>query len=268
MDWQDSGSTGIEPGDAFPATHSEEQPQESTDVRSVVAAALSSRAYGHTQDVEASVAAVITVEDDLRFLPATLSAVFAQSVLPGTVIVADCTGDVAQPVETSFEVISSSASPMVEMPTSHKVSVQVVRAQGARSFGSAVAKALQYAHLAPDTRSLWLLHDDSRPADAACLEHLLETWRNAPTAALLGAKQLDWEGRTLHDVGGYACGHRIETLVVDGEADQEQYDGRADVYAVSLAGALVPMETWRSLRTWPSFRCAALAQALASAPRS
>lgn len=221
--------------------------QHTDDVRAVLAEALSSRTYSHAQEVDESVAAVVTVEDDLRFLPATLAALFAQSVLPGTIVVADCTGGTAQPVETSFEVIASSAAPMTHLPQPTSVSVQLVRAQGARSFGSAVAKGLQYARLDGKVRSLWLLHDDSRPADGQCLEHLVEAWRASPTAALLGGKQLDWDGRTLHDVGAYAAGHRIETLVVDGEPDQEQYDSRADVYAVSLAGALVPLQTWQAL---------------------
>ena len=60
---------------------------------------------------------------------------------------------------------------------------------------------------------LWLLHDDSRPADDRCLEALLDAWRNTPTAALLGAKQLDWEGTHLHAVGAYAASHRVTTLV-------------------------------------------------------
>lgn len=36
--------------------------------------------------------------------------------------------------------------------------------------------------------------------------------------------------------------------MVDGEPDQEQYDGRQDVFAVSLAGALVSMSQFTRLR--------------------
>ncbi|MBM6699043.1 glycosyltransferase family 2 protein [Bifidobacterium pullorum subsp. saeculare] len=221
--------------------------EQADDVRGVLAAALAGRAYSHSQDVDSSVAAVITVEDDLRFLPETLRAVFAQSVLPGTVVVADCTGGTTQPLATSFEVIHTESGPMSRMPEPKRVDVRLVRAHGARSFGGAVRKALDYAHLSPSVRALWLLHDDSRPADEHCLEHLTEAWHNAPTVALVGAKQLDWSGRNLHDVGSYAAGHRIETLVVDGEPDQEQYDGRCDVYAVSLAGMLLPLETYHAM---------------------
>lgn len=84
-------------------------------------------------------------------------------------------------------------------------------------------------------------------ADDTCLESLLETWRNDPTASVLGAKQLDWQAEHLHDVGAYAYRHRVESLVVDGEPDQEQYDGRRDVFSVSLAGTLVSIETMHEL---------------------
>ena len=46
----------------------------------------------HKRAVDHTVAAVITVEEDLRFLGDTMHAVLNQTVLPGTVIVADCTG--------------------------------------------------------------------------------------------------------------------------------------------------------------------------------
>lgn len=217
--------------------------QQADDVREVLASALASRAYSHDQDVDSSIAAVVTVEGDLRFLPSTLSALFAQSVLPGVVVIADCSGSDAQPVETSFEVIPAIAGPMSSMPVCKTVTVRLVRVQGARSFGAAVCKGLRCADLPASIRGLWLLHDDSRPADRRCLEHLLEAWRNAPTAAMVGAKQLDWDCQGLHDVGAYVSGHRVESLVVDGEPDQEQYDARSDVFAVSLAGALVPSDT-------------------------
>lgn len=81
-----------------------------------------------------------------------------------------------------------------------------------------------------------------------CLERLLEAWRNTPGASVLGCKQCDWEGSHLHDVGMYAGHHAVHSLVVDGEPDQEQYDGRQDVFAVSLAGALVSMSQFTRLR--------------------
>lgn len=69
-------------------------------------------------------------------------------------------------------------------------------------------RGLKYARLERAVSALWTLHDDSRPADA-CLEVLLEARRNTPTASLLGAKQLDWSGENLHNVGSYAGRHHL-----------------------------------------------------------
>lgn len=207
----------------------------SSDIQQVLADILGHAPRPHRQTVSDFTAAVIAVEEDLRFLRSTMQAVLRQSVVPAVIVVADCTGAVAQPVQSSFEVQGS------ETNDARSVSVRIVRSKGARSFGDAVSKALQYAHLDASIRYLWLLHDDSRPADDRCLEYLLDAQSYTSSASVFGAKQLDWDGGSLHHVGYYAGRHRLESLVVDGEPDQEQYDGRSDVFAVSLAGALVPL---------------------------
>lgn len=196
------------------------------------------------RSVDRTVAAVIAVEGDLRFIADTVRAVFDQSVLPGTVVVADCSGLTRQPVHSEVAIEQGGES----IP----LGIQIVRAAGARSFFDAVSKSLKYARLERSVTALWTLHDDSRPAHS-CLEALLEARRNTPTASLLGAKQLDWSGENLHNVGSYVGKHHLESLVVDGEPDQEQYDGRQDVFAVSLAGALVPLNTLHAVGTDPWF---------------
>ena len=213
------------------------------DIQQIVADLLASRPYSHRQHVDSTIAAVVTVESDMRFFPDTFAAILTQSVLPGIIVVADCTGTIAQPVQSSFEVIAAPSGPAAYVPEPQTVTVRLVRAKGARSFSQAVSKSLQYAELGSSTRAIWMLHDDSRPAANDCLERLLEAWRNTPTASLLGAKQLDWQGKHLHNVGAYAYHHDVRSLVVDGEPDQEQYDNRRDVFCVSLAGALMPIET-------------------------
>lgn len=220
----------------------------SVDIKRIVAEVIGSRSRTGGQSVDRSVAAIISVEHDVRFFPATLRALLAQKVLPRTIVIADCTGGTAQPMRTGFTVSSlpqlghGAAQQLMPEPP-ERVDVQLVRAAGARSFSDAVGKAFRYASLPASVRALWLLHDDSRPAGDGCLEALVEAWHNTPTVSLIGAKQLDWSGSALHDVGSYAGKHRLESLVVDGEPDQEQYDGRADVFAVSLAGALLPLQT-------------------------
>lgn len=223
-------------------------PTGNSDIHEALADAMSSRPYTHRQDVDTGITAVITVEEDMRFLRSTLRSVLTQNVLPGVVIIADATGRTSSRITTSFEVIPSPSGPVMEVPQSKHVTIHIVSAKGARSFGDAVSRALDRADLDGAPRALWLLHDDSRPSDASCLERLLEAWRNTPGASVLGCKQCDWEGSHLHDVGMYAGHHAVHSLVVDGEPDQEQYDGRQDVFAVSLAGALVSMSQFTRLR--------------------
>ncbi|WEV68094.1 glycosyltransferase family 2 protein [Bifidobacterium sp. ESL0769] len=220
----------------------------SVDIKRIVAEVIASRPRISGQSVDRSVAAIISVEHDVRFFPATLRALMAQKVLPRTIVIADCTGGTAQPMRTGFTISSvpklghGAAQQLMPEPP-QRVDVQLVRSAGARSFSDAVSKAFRYASLPASVRALWLLHDDSRPVGENCLEALVEAWHNTPTVSLIGAKQLDWGGTELHDVGSYAGKHCLESLVVDGEPDQEQYDGRADVFAVSLAGALMPLQT-------------------------
>ncbi|MDF7641440.1 glycosyltransferase family 2 protein [Bifidobacterium sp. ESL0784] len=220
----------------------------SVDIQRIVAEVIGSRPRISGQSVDRSVAAIVTVEHDVRFFPTTLRALMSQKVLPRTIVIADCTGGTAQPMRTGFTVSAlpqlghGAARQLVPEPP-ERVDVQLVRSAGARSFSDAISKAFRYASLPASVRALWLLHDDSRPVGDDCLEALVEAWHNTPTVSLIGAKQLDWSATKLHNVGSYAGKHRLESLVVDGEPDQEQYDGRADVFAVSLAGALLPLQT-------------------------
>ncbi|MCP8614287.1 glycosyltransferase family 2 protein [Bifidobacterium asteroides] len=206
------------------------------DVRQVLSAVMNECSPAASPHVEDAVAAVITVEHDLTYLPDTLRALLRQSLLPRILVIADCSGATVEPLYAQFPVDGSA-----------RVEVQVVRARGASSFGDAVGKALGYARLPGRIRALWLLHDDCRPMDKHCLDKLVDTWHSNPTASLLGAKQYDWQGEGLRDVGRYAYHHRTVSLVVDSEPDQEQYDARQDVFAVSLAGALVSMQTMKDL---------------------
>lgn len=87
----------------------------SSDIQETVTGLLNSRPYSHRQDVDASVAAVITVEEDLRFFPSTFTAVLSQRMLPGTIVVVDCTGGIMQPMQMSFEIIPSPAGPILSL---------------------------------------------------------------------------------------------------------------------------------------------------------
>ena len=165
----------------------------SSDIQTIVTDVLNSRPYTHRQDVDMSVAAVITAQHDLRFLASTVGAVLAQRMLPGMIVIADCTGQIEQPMQMTFDVIHSSQDVLTEVPEAKTVRVILVGVKQAASFMDAVTRAMDQIGIDAGIRALWTLHDDSRPADDRCFETLLDAWRNTPTAALLGAKQLDWQ---------------------------------------------------------------------------
>ena len=131
-------------------------PTANSDIHEAVVDAISARPYTHRQDVDAGIVAVVTVEADMRFLNATLRSLLTQSVLPGVIVIADATGLTTRSVQTPFEVIHSPAGPAMEVPQAKQVSVQVVRAKGARSFGDAVSKALAAAD-AQTEADLWVM---------------------------------------------------------------------------------------------------------------
>lgn len=237
-------------------------------VRQAIDSAIMGAGLRSDRTVDPEVAAIITVESDLRYFKDTVTAVFRQTVLPGTVIIADC-ADRSGVVDTRRIAVTPDGLRFVPMPKSsasaqppapelperslsrsraravRDITVHIVSVTGAASFTDAVGRALDRVQLPLGAHQMWLLHDDSRPADDTCLAELLRVRRNTPTVSVIGAKQLDWEGTALHNVGYYmAPHHRIASLVVDGEPDQEQYDARQDVFAVSLAGALVSDTEW------------------------
>ena len=122
-------------------------------VRQVLTDAVANRPYSHCQFVSQAVAAVVTVEDDIRFLPDTLAAVLEQTVLPGVIVVADCSGQTMQSMETTFDVVTTSSEPLEYVPQAQTVSVQIVNTRGARSFGDAVQKAIGLARIAPEVKN-------------------------------------------------------------------------------------------------------------------
>lgn len=143
----------------------------------------------------------------------------------------------------------------------------VLAADRTAGFGAAVQHALDAFAGAPDLRAgreepvhwVWLLHDDSAPAPDA-LARLLAAAEDSPSAAVLGAKAVDWDDpRLLREVGFTTDpgGHR-ETGLEAGEHDQGQHDGVRDVLAVGSAGMLVRRDVWDALggfdRALPLFR--------------
>jgi len=95
---------------------------------------------------------------------------------------------------------------------------------------------------------VWLLHDDSAPT-VTCLEALLDTADDNPSASVLGPKILGWhDGRLLLEAGVSitGSGRRFTGLDV-GDHDQGQQDGVREVMAVSSAGMLIRRDVWDAL---------------------
>ena len=170
------------------------------------------------------VTAVLVAHDGSRWLPEVLSSLVVSTVRPAHLVAVD-TGS----TDGSVELLRRAVGQVVELPRH-------------TSYAAAVAAGLRDA---PETRFVWLLHDDSAP-DPDALERLLRAAADSPTAGVLGPRAVDWtDPRVLVEVGLSVDGsgravHGVEL----GELDQGQYGGVRDVLAVGTAGALVRRETW------------------------
>ena len=67
-----------------------------SDIQRILADVMANRPYSHRQNVDPTVVAVVTVEEDMRFLPDTMGALLRQTVLPGVIVIADCAGGTGQ----------------------------------------------------------------------------------------------------------------------------------------------------------------------------
>lgn len=154
----------------------------------------------------------------------------------------------------SLLVVDASANGCLQAFATTHPHALILRARGARTFGSALSEALndpQIRDLRSDASHLWLLHADSAPHDDA-LEELLAVAESGASIGVVGPKQVGEDGRLL-EVGISATrgGRRLETLA-RGEIDQGQHDGRTDVLAVGSAGMLVNVCVWDQARGFDS----------------
>ncbi|WP_075888870.1 glycosyltransferase [Actinomyces provencensis] len=181
------------------------------------------------------VVALVVTRGDTQFLGTTLGALSSQTLAPDRVLVIDVGG--TTPVRA---VLPESAPP----------TALVVRAPGARTLGEAVRRAARTPDSGPAleaARWWWILHDDSAP-EPTCLRELWEVADEGRTTAVIGPKQVSWDGDQVLEVGIDAtrAGRRLEAIA-PGEIDQGQYDDRSDVLAVGTAGMLVDREVWEDL---------------------
>jgi hypothetical protein len=177
------------------------------------------------------VTVVLVARNGAQYLPRTLAALAAQTRRPDAVIYVDASSS------------DASAGLLIEAaPT------QLVTTPGRRSFGGAIAHALQVAAPAPvDNEWLWLLGHDNAP-DSRALSALLGAVEVAPSVAVAGPKLMRWDepdviasfGETITRLG-----RSVE--LVAGELDQAQYDIQSDILGVAAGGMLVRRQVWVAL---------------------
>lgn len=193
--------------------------------------------------VTAPVTAIVVTAGRTRYLPTTLAALAHQTRRPLHVLVVDVGGPDGVP-ELLDETFAAAPGPAPRLARTS--------APGAGSFGQAVSVGLATMAAAlgeAATPWLWLLHDDSAPAPDALAE-LVRAVSHSPSVGVAGSKQRTWtDPERLLEVGVRTTrwGRRM-TDVEPGELDQGQLDGRTDVLAVGLAGALVRRDVWDALR--------------------
>ena len=185
------------------------------------------------------VTAVVVSHDGSVWLPAVLTTLAAQTRPIDAGIGVD-TGS----VDGSEGLLAESFGPDRALVLDHLV-----------GFGDAVRAGLAalerpvHEPFTPEfVEWVWLLHDDSAP-DLRCLEGLLNTADDNPSAAVLGPKILGWHDRRLLLEAGVTVtgsGRRVTNLDKR-EHDQGQKDGVRDVLAVSSAGMLVRRDVWDRL---------------------
>lgn len=193
--------------------------------------------------VTAPVTAVVVTAGLTRYLPTTLAALAAQTRRPVRVLVVDVGGPDGVPelLDETFAAAPPGPTPRLTRTT----------AVGVATFGRAVTAGLTTMDMALQEQAtpwVWLLHDDSAPAPDALAE-LVRAVGRAPSVVLAGSKQRTWtDPERLLEVGVRTTpwGRRM-TDVEPGELDQGQLDGRTDVLAVGLAGALVRRAVWDAL---------------------
>ncbi len=181
-----------------------------------------------------AVCVVLVTDGVTPYLRQTLQALADQTVVPHSSVVVDVS---REPVQDLPDLLAEI------FPEGHRPALRHDAA--ARTFGQAVVGAVLDGD---PTTWLWLLHDDSAPRPDA-LARLRTAVEIAPSVVVAGCKQVAWsDPARLLEVGVSTSrfGRRM-TGLDENEVDQGQHDGREDVLAVGLAGALVRRDLWDEL---------------------
>jgi GT2 family glycosyltransferase len=184
------------------------------------------------QRPNATVDAIVVVHNGAAWLAQCLDGLAAQTLPPARLVVVDvASSDSSNAIAHAHSGVRKAIH-----------SVEVVRLDTRVPIGRAIERGVQALPVVADAASswLWVLHDDSVPR-ANALAHLLHAGMRSKSVGVAGPKIVSWEDpRRLVEMGIQITrtGRRLASPA-RGEADQGQYDNRADVLAVSTSGMLV-----------------------------
>lgn len=193
----------------------------------------------HPRSGAATVVAVVVAGGPTAYLTETLRSLAQQSRMPADILLVATTAGDSHPPSAAELGAADLSFPDARL---HRAS-----APDAATFGEAVTAGLATV---PELSAtwLWLLHDDSAP-DPDALAALLRAVELAPSVVVAGVKQRQWANPARLVEAGVTTSRfgRRMTGVEPDEIDQGQHDGREDVLAVGLAGALVRRDVWTEL---------------------
>jgi len=177
------------------------------------------------------VTAILVARNGAGYLERTLEALAGQTRRPDQTVVTD-------------DASTDASAAML----SRADATAFVPAVGARSFGSAVAGALQAAGSTGENDDwLWLLAHDNAPHPRALAE-LLAAVEIAPSVAVAGPKLMRWQTPdVIESYGETLTRFGASVSLVTGELDQAQHDRHNDMLGVSASGMLVRESVWAAL---------------------
>lgn len=180
------------------------------------------------------VTAVVVADGDSDFLSVTLAALQQQTRAADRIFIVDTSVDGFMTVEAAQR----------ELPEH----IEIRSVGPIRNLAQAVRPAVEGLSSAEGaTNWIWLLHDDSAPAETALAE-LLNTLEISPSVALVGPKQLEWnDPRIIKQLGLTLTRRGAIFSPVAGELDQAQHDHIDDVMAIGTAGMLVNADVYSAV---------------------
>lgn len=184
------------------------------------------------QRPDVTVEAIVVVHNGATWLAQCLDGVAAQTLPPARLVIVDvASSDTSNAIAHAHSGVRRAIA-----------SVEVVRLDARVPIGRAVERGIAALPVPEDPSSswVWVLHDDSVPRGNA-LAQLLQAGLRSKSVGVAGPKLVSWDDpRRLVEMGIQITrtGRRLGSPV-RGEADQGQYDHRADVLAVSTSGMLV-----------------------------